>query len=107
MSINVDKLNTKLSNKMAFKTRARWFEFGEKPNKYFLNLNKKFAKQKIISKITCEGKQYTGQKEVTKGITQFYKDLYNRNEKINDGRDDDKEYEEFLKEMFSQQKGKS
>ena len=64
------------SNKTSFKTKARWFEFGEKSNKYFLNLNKRYKKQKVIDKIECEGVTFRGQAEVSWGITDFYKKLY-------------------------------
>jgi hypothetical protein len=84
-----DQLNDQSSRKMAFKARAKWYEYGEKSNKYFLNLNKKFCKQKIIERIKCEGKTFRGQEEVSKGITDFYKNLYKNNDtKTNENEND-------------------
>ena len=39
-------LGEKQSSETAFKMEAKWFKYGEKSNKYFLNLNKKQKKQK-------------------------------------------------------------
>ena len=44
----------KQSAATAFRSKGKWYEYGEKSNKYFLRLNKKFKKQKLISKITCD-----------------------------------------------------
>ena len=51
---------------------AKWFDKGEKSNKYFLNLNKKYKKQKVIAEITCEGVKFRGKEEVACGISGFY-----------------------------------
>ena len=77
----------KVSDSQNFKSKAKWFEYGEKPNKFFLNLMKSRQNQKLITKIKNNGREYTGQKEVAKGITEFYEDLYkdkNRNYDHND-----------------------
>ena len=41
-------LREKQSAKRAFRAKAKWFEQGEKTNKYFMNLNKRYKKQKVI-----------------------------------------------------------
>jgi hypothetical protein len=69
-------LRLKQSVETAFRSRANWYEHGEKSNKYFLNLNKKYKKQKVIDNIRCEGVSYRGQDDVKKGITGFYQKLY-------------------------------
>ena len=38
-------LRQKLSAERNFKARAKWFDKGEKSNKYFLNLEKKYLKK--------------------------------------------------------------
>jgi len=70
------RLRKKFSDSMAFVSKARWFEYGEKSNKFFLNLNKCRQKQKLISKIRNNEKVYVGQEQVSRGITDFYKELY-------------------------------
>jgi hypothetical protein len=37
-----------------------WYEQGEKSNKYYLNLNKSYKKQKVIDNIKCEVISYRG-----------------------------------------------
>jgi exonuclease III len=78
------------SNKQQFRSKAKWFEYGEKSNKFFLNLQKSRQNQKLISKIKSNGKEYKGQKEVEAGITNFYKDLYDS--KVRDSIEEDDYY---------------
>ena len=81
----IDRLNNDLtllrekqSASTSFKSRAKWFDQGEKSNKYFLNINKKYTKKKIIDKITCEGVTSNGQEGIADTITGFYQRLYSR-----------------------------
>ena len=69
-------LRTKLSDTLAFAAKAKWYESGEKSNKYFLNLNSCREKQKLISKIKNGSSEYIGQQKVMEGVREFYKDLY-------------------------------
>ena len=69
------QLRTNLSNKLAFKSKVKWFEYGEKSNKFFLNLLKSRQNQKLISTIRNGERVYRGS-EVTEGVREFYKDLY-------------------------------
>jgi exonuclease III len=75
-------------NYQTFKTTAKWFEYGEKSNKFFLSLMKSRQNQKLISKIRHEDREYVGQAEVTSGITNFYRDLYARRDMVELGNDD-------------------
>jgi len=70
------QLRTKFSNDLKFYTNAKWIEYGEKSNKFFLNLNKNRQKQKLINKIRKDNKEFSGHEEVSKCIKDFYKDLY-------------------------------
>jgi hypothetical protein len=54
---------------MGFVSRARWFQYGERSNKFFLNLIKSRQNQKLISKIRNNEKEFFGQDQVSKGIT--------------------------------------
>ena len=80
-------LRIKQSQNTQFRAKAKWYEYGEKSNKYFLNLNKVYKKQKLIDTIKCNGTTYRGQEEVTKGITDFYRNLY-RYEEVEEEEDD-------------------
>ena len=59
-----------------FESKAKWFEYGEKPNKIFLKLVKSRQKQNLICKIKNAGSTYKGRKNVMNGIRSFYEDLY-------------------------------
>jgi hypothetical protein len=49
----------------------KWFEFGEKSNKFFLNLIRSRQNQKLIGKIRNDTKEFVGQDQVSKGITEL------------------------------------
>jgi hypothetical protein len=49
------KLREKYSDDLAFKSQVKWYEEGEKSNKYFLGLMKMRSKQKAISKLAIVG----------------------------------------------------
>ena len=65
-------LRQRQSADTAFKAKAKWYEYSEKSNKYFLNLNKKFKKQKLIIKMVCDGVTFKGHANVVTGISAFY-----------------------------------
>ena len=69
--VEMNKIKTKLEKFSAFKTRgtiirsrARWYEFGEKNSKYFLNLVKtNHRKKHVTSLINDSGMKITSPKE--------------------------------------------
>jgi hypothetical protein len=101
---DITALKEKTDQKVSFVTKARWYEQGEKSNKFFLNMNKMSSTQKLISEIKDESKIFRGQSEVTKGITEFYKNLYSKTKSLNTVKDDSF-YNECPK-LSSQNKGK-
>ena len=76
MSSVLCKLRNELSNKLKFISTAKWFEYGEKSNKFFMNLNKRKQNQKLIYKIKKNDVDYHGQEEISGCIRDFYQDLY-------------------------------
>jgi hypothetical protein len=54
-----------------------------------MNLNKSKQKQKLINEIRNEGEVYIGQEGVSKGITEFYRKLYSRENLKTQSVDDD------------------
>jgi hypothetical protein len=76
----VQSLRRELNHKLTFYSQAKWFEFGEKSNKFFLNLNKSIQAQKLINKISDGERVHFGHEQVIKGITNFYKNLYEKKE---------------------------
>ena len=82
-------LREKQSAKRAFRAKAKWFEQGEKSNKYFMNLNKRYKKQKVIDSIVCDDVTFSGQDGVASGIVGFYKKLYSSSNSIEVGDEKD------------------
>jgi hypothetical protein len=77
-------LRNKYDKELQFRSKVKWFEYGERSNSFFLNLNKWWTKRKGITEIVCNGSIYKGNTEVTRGIREFYKDLYKLNTPIGD-----------------------
>jgi exonuclease III len=82
------ELRKRLDETMSFKSKAKWFEYGEKSNKYFLSLEKSKQSQKLIGRIRDENTEYVGQDQVAKGITEFYRKLYSKQDRILSVEDD-------------------
>ena len=76
-----------LSNYLNFKSRTKWFEYGEKSNKFFLNLAKSKVNQSLITSITCNNKTVTGQEDVKTEIVNFYRTLYETKPRNSTGED--------------------
>ncbi len=69
-------LRNKFSETMAFSAKAKWYEKGEKSNKYFLNLNTMRQSQKLIGSISDDSGEFKGQSGVMDCIKFFYETLY-------------------------------
>ena len=75
------------------RSRADWLEYGEKPSKFFLNLeNKIFTELKLDENTTI-----TSQDQILLRITQFYKDLYSEKESQTD-----EKYRDIIPEQLTQ-----
>ncbi len=75
---DLDKIKDEESDKLIFRSKARWAEKGEKSNKYFLNLLKARQKAMIIRKIISNGTIAYKQDEISKAIRNFYQALYKK-----------------------------
>ena len=59
------------------RSKTRWIEQGEKPTKYFFNLEKRNYNHKTIIELKHpEGKSVTKEEEILEEIEIFYKELY-------------------------------
>ena len=61
-----------------FRSKVRWTQQGEKPTKYFFNLEKKNFNQRVIAEIktTPDGSAIVDETEILNEIQRFYADLY-------------------------------
>ena len=61
------------------RSRATWYEYGEKSNKYFLNLENSRKKKSCIRKLNTENNKSTSNpKEILNEIQSFYANLYDK-----------------------------
>ena len=72
----LSKIYDEISNGIKVRSRCEWYEFGEKSNKFFLNLEKHRASQNTIKKIFCDGKEITDINKINSEIFRFYKGLF-------------------------------
>ena len=74
---NLIELRSEMLKGAYIRSRADWLEFGEKPNKYFLNLENKNRINKNISEIKLEnGETITNQGKILDELKNFYSTLY-------------------------------
>ena len=60
-----------------FRSKVKWFEQGEKPTKYFFNLEKMNYEKKLIREVKLENSEtVTDAVQVKKEIEAFYQSLY-------------------------------
>jgi hypothetical protein len=76
------------------KAKTRWYNEGEKSNKYFLNLLRRNNESNEMSKLNINGTVTTNEGEIRKGVTEFYTELYNNGNNIEIDNN-------FLAEMFT------
>jgi hypothetical protein len=78
------------------KAKTRWYNEGERSNKYFLNLLKRNNETSEMDKLNINGTITTDEAEIRHGVTEFYTSLYNNGDNIDIDND-------FLNEMFTVQ----
>ena len=64
------------------RSRANWYEKGEKNNKYFLSLEKNNTMKTCIRRLVNEhGEEITNSKAIMAELKGFYQDLYDNKDK--------------------------
>ena len=59
-----------------FRSRTKWIEDGEKPTKYFFNLEKQNYEKKIITQLkTTDGEIISDMTKINKEIENYYKNF--------------------------------
>ena len=72
----LELIEEKKTEGIIVRARARWHEYGEKSNKYFLNLEKRNHIRKHIRKLNLSGVIMSNPFEILEGVKTFYKNLY-------------------------------
>ena len=76
----LEPYNLAYSRNLAFRARAKWYEEGEKSNKYFLNMIKRRSAQTSIDKIVTEEGEADSQEGIATLIKNFYTSLFSEKE---------------------------
>ena len=85
----IDEKNCKLerlrSNKLQaamLRSKIKYYELGEKPTKYFFDLEKRNSVAKTITQLNIDNNIVTNPKEILKAQRDFYKNLYSPNHQM-------------------------
>ena len=92
LKIEIDRKRRKKDDDRLFRAGVKWYEEGEKSNKYFLGLLKVRQKQKEMIIIEDEGKKHKNQEGIMNCVTNFYSKLY-RKSNTSDVNSDNKFFE--------------
>ena len=81
LKVEYDNLYENIAQGAIIRSRATWYEKGEKSNKYFLNLEAhKKTKSSVRKVFNAEGTLVTDPKNVTHEIEKFYSALYKKDD---------------------------
>ena len=72
----MEQLYDKMVESIIIRSRARWYEHGEKNSKYFFNLEKRNHIRKDIRKLRLSGVITVDPFEILEGEKKFYENLY-------------------------------
>ena len=65
-----------ISNGVKIRSKCNWYEFGEKSNKFFLNLEPNRATQSVVRKVISNEQEITDISKINNHILQFYQNLF-------------------------------
>ena len=72
----LDQFYEEKANGIRIRSKCDWYEYGEKPTKFFLNLKKTRTHRNKIRNILINGKEITDQKEVNNELFAFCNNLF-------------------------------
>ncbi len=76
LNLELDKVLNDKTKILSNKSRLKWLEYGEKSNKYFLNLNKSFQNSAYFKSFLINGAEVFDSDTKIKVVYDFYSDLY-------------------------------
>jgi hypothetical protein len=88
-----DMILQRQGESLSMKAKTRWYNEGERSNKYFLTLLKRNNESNEMSKLNINGSVTTNEAEIRQGVAEFYTELFNNRNNIDIDND-------FLNEMF-------
>jgi hypothetical protein len=82
LSSKRDIILQKQGTKLACYAKTKWYNEGERSNKYFLNLLKRRAIGGEMTKLADGGTEITDESEIREKVTEYYQTLYNSDEEV-------------------------
>jgi len=76
----LDKILIERTKMLANKSRIKWLEYGEKSNKYFMNINKSFQNKSYFKSMFRNNQEVFSIDEKLDVVHKFYEDLYTKHE---------------------------
>ena len=77
-NLELENVYDKKTEVAKIRSKCEWYQHGEKPKKFFLNLEKEKAINTTVRRLTDEVKDITDLKEVNASICNFYKNLFKK-----------------------------
>ncbi len=90
-----NRILTEQGKNLAWKAKTKWYNEGERSNKYFLNLLKKGSTSGEMNALRVDGNLITDHGQINNTVKDYYHKLYNTDKRTSI--DDDS----FLSEMFN------
>ena len=75
-----------ISSGIKIRSKCDWYEFGEKSNKFFLNLEANRAKQSVVRKVISNEQEITNISKINDHILQFYQYLFKEKQSTSENR---------------------
>jgi hypothetical protein len=66
--------------KLASRAKTKWYNEGERSNKYFLNLLKRQSERSEMKSLMINGLEVKDPNDIRMSVTEFYRQLYNKDE---------------------------
>ena len=78
LKAKLTKLNLEKGAALANKLKTKWYNEGERSNKYFLSLLRKKERNGLLTELEIDNKTITDEAEIESQVTNFYRQLYNQ-----------------------------
>lgn len=80
LEIQLDKILVERTKMLSNKSRIKWLEYGEKSNKYFMNINKSFQNKSYVKSLFNKNLEVFSIDEKLEVVHNFYEELYSKHE---------------------------
>ena len=80
LKAEITRMNLERGTNLANKLKTKWYNEGERSNKYFLALLRRKEANGQLTKLTIDNREVTEPTEIEKHVTDFYCTLYNQQE---------------------------